>query len=52
MEAHATLFLIMALVAYIILVYAAVRLSDNDEKDTIRDSESRWMLDDFYLPKE
>lgn len=52
MEAQGKLYLALALIAYIALVYFATRWFQKSDRDTVSDKESKWLLDDFYLPKE
>ena len=52
MEAQAKIVLTVVLLAYVAIIYLAIRWFQNPDDDTIDDGESRWMLDDFYIPKE
>ncbi len=52
MEAQAKIILTIFLLAYVALIFLAIRWFHKPDDDTIEDSESRWMLDDFYYPKD
>jgi len=51
MEAHAETIVLVMLLAYVLLIYIAVRWFMKDDPDTVDDADSRWMLDDFYIQK-
>ena len=52
MEAQAKVILTVVLLAYVVIIYLAIRWFQNPDDNTIEDNESIWMLDDFYIPKE